>query len=125
MRKSLHQIITFHHFLPSLLPTTMSSNAVHEGTKIQEAIALLRKYPSMKATEAARKTRASYCTCVTALVVFCTLQIENNSGHDLQITYKQLFERHSSSFFFSFRFLYLGLLIVQVRARLLSVHNLH
>ena len=60
MRQSPHQIITFHHFLPNLLPTTMSSNAAHEETKIQEAIALLRKHPKMKATKAARKTRASY-----------------------------------------------------------------
>jgi hypothetical protein len=60
MRQLLHQIIPFHHFLPNLLPTTMSSNAVHEEAKIQEAMALLRKHPKMKATEAARKTRASY-----------------------------------------------------------------
>jgi hypothetical protein len=38
----------------------MASNAVHEESKIQDAMALLQKYPKMKAAEAARKTRASY-----------------------------------------------------------------
>jgi hypothetical protein len=67
MRQSLHQIITFHHFLPNLLPTTMSSNAAHEEAKIQEAMALLRKHPKMKATEAVRKTRASYLRLIRRL----------------------------------------------------------
>jgi len=60
MRQSPHQIIIFNHFLPNLLPTTMSSDAVHEETKIEHAMALLQKHPEMKAAKAARKTRASY-----------------------------------------------------------------
>jgi hypothetical protein len=60
MRQSLHQTLTFHYFLPNLLPTKMSSNAVHEESKIQDAIAPLQKHPKMKASEAARETRASY-----------------------------------------------------------------
>jgi hypothetical protein len=79
MRQSLHQIITFHHFLPNLLPTTMSSNAAHEEAKIQEAMALLRKHPKMKATEAARfKTTTlvdlSLHSCLLLLsLTFCFL----------------------------------------------------
>jgi hypothetical protein len=60
MRQFPHQIITFYYFLPNLLPTTMSSDAVHEETKIEHAMALLQKHPEMKAAEAARRTRASY-----------------------------------------------------------------
>jgi hypothetical protein len=65
--KSPHQIITFHHFLPNLLPTTMSSDAVHEETKIEHAIALLQKHLEMKAAEVAHKTRASYLHLICQL----------------------------------------------------------
>jgi hypothetical protein len=60
MRQFLHEIITFHHSLLNLLPTTMSSDAAHEETKVQRAMALLQKHPEMKASKAARQTRASY-----------------------------------------------------------------
>jgi hypothetical protein len=70
MRQSLHQTNTFHYFLPNLLPTKMSSNAVHEESKIQDAITPLQKHPKMKASEAARKRRVSCSRLLRRLKVF-------------------------------------------------------
>jgi hypothetical protein len=51
---------THHHFLLILLSTTMPPTDEFEENKVQNALALLRENPGMKATVAARQTRASY-----------------------------------------------------------------
>jgi hypothetical protein len=54
------KIIDYHQLQPKFLCTTMPPSDEHEERKVQEALDLIRKNPSIKATQAARETRASY-----------------------------------------------------------------
>jgi hypothetical protein len=58
---------THHHFLLILLSTTMPPTDEFEENKVQNALALLRENPGMKATVAARQTRALYYRVIRRL----------------------------------------------------------
>src|SRR5436305_10561200 len=60
MRRFLIEYLTFHHLPLNLPPATMPPKVDHEELKVEEAMALLKNNLGMKATKAARQTRASY-----------------------------------------------------------------